>query len=77
MMQFELSKEFLEWFRERVEIGESNEIYASLEGVKPADISALLDEFGTEDSKFVIDLLKGKSEQRLSVTWTQTIVWAF
>ncbi|MTI33595.1 magnesium transporter [Xanthovirga aplysinae] len=57
-MQFELSKEFLEWFKERVEIKESNEIFTSLDGANPADISTLLDEFGTSESKYVIDLLE-------------------
>ncbi|MEQ6119703.1 magnesium transporter [Reichenbachiella sp. MALMAid0571] len=57
-LQFELSKEFLERFGQAVEAQEDDFIKTILEGVKPADISELLDEFETEDSKYVIDLLE-------------------
>lgn len=56
-MEFELSKEFLEQFREAVEGQEKDFIQNSLEGVNPADISELLEEFNSEESKYVIDLL--------------------
>ncbi len=56
-LQFELSKEFLERFGQAVEAQEDDFIKTILEGVKPADISELLEEFETEDSKYVIDLL--------------------
>lgn len=56
-LQFELSKEFLERFQQAVETREDNFIQSSLDGVKAADISELLDEFDAEESKYVIDLL--------------------
>ena len=59
-LQFELSKEFLERFGQAVEAQEDDFIKTILEGVKPADISELLEEFETEDSKYVIDLLSSE-----------------
>ncbi len=56
-LQFELSKEFLERFQQAVEAKEDSFIQSSLEGVNPADISELLEEFDAEASKYVIDLL--------------------
>ena len=56
-MQFELTNEFKERFRQAVNDRDVSFIQESLEGVKPADISALLEEFNSEDSKYVIDLL--------------------
>lgn len=56
-VQFELTKEFLERFQQAVETKEDSFIQTTLEGVNPADISELLDEFDTEESKYVIDLL--------------------
>ena len=57
MTQFELSKEFLERFREAVKQEDGDFIKSSLEGVKIADISALLEEFESVESKYVLDLL--------------------
>lgn len=57
-LQFELSKEFLERFRQAVDTQEEGFIQSSLEGVNPADISELLDEFEADESKYVIDLLR-------------------
>lgn len=54
---FELSKEFLERFREALEAKDDSFIMTSLDGVNPADVSELLDEFNGEESKYVIDLL--------------------
>lgn len=54
---FELSKEFLEHFKAALDAREDQLIRASLEGVNPADISELLDEFDSDESKYVIDLL--------------------
>lgn len=56
-MEFELSKEYLERFRDAVESQQESFIQNSLEGVNPADISELLEEFDAEESKYVIDLL--------------------
>lgn len=59
-MEFELSKEFLERFRQAVEAQEEDFIQNSLESVNPADISELLEEFDSEESKYVIDILENK-----------------
>ena len=56
-MQFELSKEFLERFRGAINNREDDFIIKSLEGIKIADISALLEEFESIESKYVLDLL--------------------
>ena len=56
IIQFELTKEYLERFGEALQEKDDSFIIQSLKGVKPADISALLEEFSTEDSKYVIDL---------------------
>jgi magnesium transporter len=57
IVQFELTNEFRERFQEAVEIHDVNFITQSLEGVNSADISTLLYEFNTDDSKYVLDLL--------------------
>lgn len=54
---FELTNEFLDRFEQAVENKQDHFIQSVLEGVNPADISALLDEFDPEESKYVIDLL--------------------
>ena len=58
ILQFELSKEFLERFRQAVEGQEDDFIQSSLDGVNPADITELLEEFDADDSKYVLDLLE-------------------
>ncbi|MEL6533794.1 MAG: magnesium transporter [Bacteroidota bacterium] len=57
MMPFELTNEFLERFEQAVEEQQVDFIREVLEGVAPQDITALLDEFNEEESKYVIDLL--------------------
>ncbi|MFY0654056.1 MAG: magnesium transporter [Cyclobacteriaceae bacterium] len=57
-LQFELSKEYLDRFKQAVDAREDTFIQESLDGVKPADISDLLSEFDSEESKYVLDLLK-------------------
>ena len=54
---FELSKEFLERFGEAIETQNAAFIHDSLEGVNPADITALLNEFSGAQSKYVLGLL--------------------
>ncbi len=57
-MTFELTREFVDRFRQAVQEEDRAFIQSSLEGVPPADISALLDEFNAEQCKFVFDLLE-------------------
>ncbi|MEL7148901.1 MAG: hypothetical protein AAFO69_21175, partial [Bacteroidota bacterium] len=58
--QFELTKEFLEAFQAAVAARDDKWIITSLDGINPADISALLDEFDAEDCKYVFELLDDK-----------------
>jgi len=58
LVQFELTNEFRERFQEAVDNKDVDFITNSLTGVNPADISSLLHEFNTDDSKYVIDLLE-------------------
>ena len=58
VLQFELSKEYRERFQEAIENQDTEFILASLQGVNPADITALLDQFEAEESKIVLDLLE-------------------
>lgn len=57
LIQFELSKEFRERFHLAVREQDHTFIKESLSGVKPADISVLLEEFDSAESKYVIDIL--------------------
>ncbi len=57
MMEFELSKEYLDRFEEALEQKDQAFITGTLDGVNAADISALLDRFTAEDCKFVFDIL--------------------
>lgn len=56
-VQFELSKEFLEKFREGIESQNRDFIISSLESVPAADITLLLHNFNEDESKYVIDQL--------------------
>ncbi|MEQ8416923.1 MAG: magnesium transporter [Imperialibacter sp.] len=58
LIQFELSKEYLERFQGALDEKDEQFIKGSLDGVNPADITQLLYEFDTEESKYVIDLLE-------------------
>ena len=55
--EFELTTEFRDRFQQALNERDGAFIYASLEDVNPADITALLYEFSSEESKYVLDLL--------------------
>lgn len=57
LVQFELTKEFVERFQQALDERDRSFIIETLHGVKAADISALLYEFNSEESKYVLDLL--------------------
>lgn len=57
IVQFELTNDFRERMEQALAEGDKDFIRGCLEGVKPADISALLQEFDTPQSKYVLDLL--------------------
>jgi magnesium transporter len=56
-MQFELSKEYLERVEQAIESKDDAFITESMQGMFAADISTILYELDTEQSKYVIDLL--------------------
>lgn len=56
-IEFELSKEYLERFTAALKTQEVDFIKSTLDGIKPADITELLDEFDSEESKYVLSLL--------------------
>lgn len=57
IIAFELSKEYLDRFKIAIQETDVSFIKESLEGVNPADITSLLFELNTEESKYVFDLL--------------------
>ncbi len=56
IIPFELSQEFFSSFQEAVESKNDEVIKASLEGVMPEDISAVLEELDSDASKYVLSL---------------------
>lgn len=56
-VEFELTKEFRDRFQQALDEHDDPFIRRALEDVKPADITALLYEFNSEESKYVMDLL--------------------
>lgn len=56
-VDFELTKEFRDRFQQALNERDDLFIRKTLEHVKPADITALLYEFNSEESKYVMDLL--------------------
>lgn len=56
-LEFELTKEFRDRFQEALDQRDQTFIVEALEHVKAADISALLYEFNSEESKYVMGLL--------------------
>jgi magnesium transporter len=57
LVEFELTKEFRDRFQQALDEHDDQFIRESLDGVKAADITALLYEFNSEESKYVMDLL--------------------
>ena len=55
--EFELTTEFRDRFQQALNERDGAFIYSSLEDVNPADITALLYEFSSEESKYFLDLL--------------------
>lgn len=64
-IQFELTREFVDYFRQWVKNRDDLTIRQVLESVKPADISALLYEFNSEESKYVLDLLPAEVQAEI------------
>ena len=56
-MTFELSKEFADLLQKAVDEKDSEFIKSTLDGVNPADITETLEEFSSEDSRYVLSIL--------------------
>jgi magnesium transporter len=56
-VEFELTKEFRDRFQQALDERDGGFIRESLEDVNPADITSLLYEFNSEESKYVLDIL--------------------
>ncbi|MEO5599954.1 MAG: magnesium transporter [Cyclobacteriaceae bacterium] len=56
-IEFELTKEFRDRFQQALDARDEAFIRESLMGIKAADITVLLYEFNSEESKYVLDLL--------------------
>ncbi len=63
--EFELTKEFRDRFQQALDEKDSEFIFSSLEEVNPADITALLYEFTSEESKYVLNLLSLQTRSRI------------
>lgn len=57
MIEFELTREFRDRFQQALDERDDNFIRSTLSEVKAADITSLLYEFNSEESKYVTDLL--------------------
>lgn len=57
LVQFDLTKEFRDRFQQALDERDENFIRETLEDVNAADITTLLYEFNSEESKYVLDLL--------------------
>jgi len=57
LVEFELTKEFIERFQQALDERDDQFVKKTLGEVKAADITALLYEFNSEESKYVMDLL--------------------
>ncbi len=57
IIQFELTKDYLERLKEAIELDDIGFIKNSLKEVNHVDISSILDELETPDAKFILDLL--------------------
>lgn len=57
LRSFELTREFADSLKQAIERADNDFILDSLEGVNPADITETLEEFTTEESKYIVKLL--------------------
>ena len=72
-MEFELSKEYLDRFTEALDNEDIEFIQSSLEGINPADISELLEEFDSEQSKYVLGLLQPEISAKIIVDLNEEV----
>ena len=56
-MKFSLTNKFKERFYDAIKSKDENFIFNSLNEISPADITILLNEFNSSDSKYVLDII--------------------
>jgi len=64
-VEFELTKEFRDRFQQALDERDGTFIFESLNEVNPADITSLLYEFNSEESKYVLDLLSLETRSKI------------
>ncbi|NOS94777.1 MAG: magnesium transporter [Cyclobacteriaceae bacterium] len=64
-VEFELTKEFRDRFQQALDERDGTFIFDSLNEVNPADITSLLYEFNSEESKYVLDLLPLETRSKI------------
>ena len=74
MVEFELTKEFIERFQRALDERDDEFIKKTLGDVKAADITALLYEFNSEESKYVMDLLSIEVQAEI-ISEKQSVRW--
>jgi magnesium transporter len=65
IIEFELTKEFIERFQKALDERDDSFIRKILEDVKAADVTTLLYEFSPEESKYVMDLLSIETQAEI------------
>ncbi len=65
LVEFELTKEFLDRFRQALDEKQADFIRQALEDVKPEDIASLLTEFSADEGKFVLDLFSSELQAQV------------
>lgn len=77
IVQFELTKEFLERFSEAVQARDDAFIQASLEGVNPADISSILEEFSAEECRYIFSILSTEIDAEILIELDEDVLENF
>lgn len=57
VFEFTFSREYYEWLQKLIEEQDAANIKESMEEANPADVASMLDEFDTDESKYVISIL--------------------
>ncbi len=57
VFEFTFSRDYYEWLQKTIEEQDAESIQESMEEANPADVASMLDEFDTDESKYVISIL--------------------
>ena len=64
-MKFSLTNKFKERFYDAIKLKDENFIFNSLNEISPADITILLNEFNSSDSKYVLDIIDSSLSSKI------------